>query len=187
MTGYTEPKPNSWENSKRKMEKEMNDRMQAAFNAQINEELFSSYIYLAMAAHFETLNLEGFTNWMKHQAQEELVHAMRLFDHINRRGGRVALEAIGKPPLEYGTPVEVFEKALAHEQHISQCIHNLYKVAQEENDYPAQLELQWFVDEQVEEEETAGRAVDQLRMAGDNQSALLMLDREMAQRTSEEE
>ena len=165
----------------------MNKSVEEAFNDQINEELFSSYVYLAMAAHFETLNLEGFTNWMKHQAQEELAHAIRLFDHINRRGGRVELEAIGKPPLEYGTPVEVFEKALAHEQHISKCIHELFKVAQEENDYPAQLELQWFVEEQVEEEESTGRVVDQLRMAGDNQSALLMLDREMAQRTGEEE
>jgi ferritin len=164
----------------------MNDRIQTAFNNQINEELFSSYVYLAMAAHFERMNLDGFTNWMKQQAQEELGHAMRLFDHINRRGGRVVLRAIGEPPSEYGSPMEVFEKALSHEQHITGCINDLYKIALEENDYPAQMELQWFIDEQVEEEENVGRAVEQLRMAGDNQSALLMLDRELGQRTGEE-
>jgi len=161
----------------------MNERIQTAFNHQINEELFSSYVYLAMAAHFEGMNLDGFTNWMKQQAQEELQHAMRLFDHINRRGGRVVLKAIGEPPLEYGTPLQAFEKALAHEQHITGCINELYRVALEENDYPAQMELQWFIDEQVEEEENAGRVVEQLRMAGDNQSALLMLDRELGQRS----
>jgi ferritin len=165
----------------------MNDRVQAAFNDQINEELYSSYVYLAMAAHFEGLNLDGFTSWMKQQAQEELQHAMRLFDHVNRRGGRVALKAVGEPPFEFGSILETFEKALAHEQHITACIGRLYKIALEENDYPAQMELQWFIDEQVEEEENVGRVVDQLRMAGDNQSALLMLDRELGQRTPEEE
>ena len=160
----------------------MNDRMQKAFNDQINEELFSSYVYLAMAAHLEGLNLDGFTNWMKLQAQEELGHAMRLFDHVHRRGGRVVLGAIGEPPLEFGSPLEVFQKALAHEQHITGCIHEIYRIAQEESDYPAQLELQWFIDEQVEEEESTGRVVEQLKMAGDNQSALLMLDRELGQR-----
>jgi ferritin len=165
----------------------MNQKIEQAFNEQINEELFSSYIYLAMAAHFETMNLEGFTNWMKLQAQEELQHAMRLFDHINRRGGRVVLKAIGEPPVDFGTPLEVFEKALAHEQHITGCIHRLYDLAREEKDYPAQIELQWFIDEQVEEEENTGRVVDLLRMAGENQTALLMLDRELAQRSPEEE
>jgi ferritin len=169
------------------MENEMNERVLASFNEQINEELFSSYVYLAMAAHLETMNLEGFTNWMKLQAQEELQHTMRLFDHINRRGGRVVLEAIGKPPVDFGSPLEIFEKALAHEQHITGCIHKLYGIATEEKDYPAQMELQWFIDEQVEEEENAGRVVDLLRMAGDSQSALLMLDRELAQRAPEEE
>jgi len=165
----------------------VNDRMQKAFNDQINEELFSSYVYLAMAAHLEGLNLEGFTNWMKLQAQEELQHSMRLFDHLNRRGGRVVLKAIAEPPLDFGSPLETFQKALAHEQHITGCIHKLYGMAQEENDYPAQLELQWFIDEQVEEEENVGRAVEQIRMAGDNQGALLMLDRELGQRAPEEE
>jgi ferritin len=165
----------------------MKARIQDAFNKQINEELFSSYVYLAMSAHFEGMNLEGFSAWMKLQAREELGHAMRLFDHINRRGGTVVLSAVDQPPAEFGDPLQVFEKALAHEKHITGCIHDLYKVALEEGDYPAQLELQWFVDEQVEEEENVGRVVDQLGMAGDNQVALLMLDRELGQRSPEEE
>ena len=99
----------------------------------------------------------------------------------------MVLKAIGEPPLDFGSPLETFEKALAHEQHITGCIHEIYRVAQEENDYPAQLELQWFIDEQVEEEENVGRAVEQIRMAGDNQGALLMLDRELGQRAPEEE
>ncbi len=118
---------------------------------------------------------------------KELVHAMRLFDHINRRGGRVALKAIGEPPSDHGTPLEAFQKALEHEQHITECIHGLYKIALEENDYAAQLELQWFIDEHVEEEESAGRVVEQLRMAGDSKVALLMLDRELGQRSPEGE
>jgi len=156
----------------------MNERVEKAFNDQINEELYSSYVYLAMAAHFEAGSWEGFASWMRHQAQEEVEHAMRLFSHLTRRGGRVALKAIGEPPLEFGTPLEAFEKALAHEQHITAAITALY-----EKDYPAQLELQWFIDEQVEEEENTGRAVDLLKMAGDNKGALLMLDREMAKRS----
>ena len=163
----------------------MNDRMQAAFNDQINEELYSSYVYLAMSAHFEAVNLEGFASWMKHQAEEELEHAMRLFSHINRRGGRVVLKAIGEPPLDYGSPLEGFQTALKHEQHITKCIHDLYRLAQDESDYPAQLELQWFIDEQVEEEENAGRVVELLKLAGDNKGALLMLDRELARRSAD--
>jgi len=163
----------------------VNKRIQDSINDQINEELFSAYIYLAMSAHLEAMNFEGFAGWMRIQATEELAHAMRLFDHIKRRGGRIVLKAVGDPPMDFGTPLEAFEKALAHEQHITGCIHDLYKVALEEGDLPAQLELQWFVDEQVEEEETTGRVVEQLRMAGDNKVALLMLDRELGQRSAE--
>jgi ferritin len=161
----------------------MKKRVEEAFNEQINEEFFSSYVYLAMAAHFEALNWEGFAGWMKHQAQEEMEHAMRLFNHLTRRGGRVVLKAIGEPPLDFGTPLEAFEKALAHEQHITGTITALYELALEVKDYPAQLELQWFIDEQVEEEENTGRVVELLKMAGENKGALLMLDRELAKRS----
>jgi len=162
----------------------MNQRVEKAFNEQINEELFSSYVYLAMAAHFENLNLAGFSNWMKQQAREEVDHAMRLFTHIVRRGGRVVLKGVGEPPLDFGSPLEAFEKALAHEQHITGTINALYEIAMEEKDYPAQSELQWFITEQVEEEENAGGIVELLKMAGDNKGALLMLDRELAGRSA---
>ncbi len=164
----------------------MNQRVEKAFNDQINEELFSSYIYLAMAAHFKAMNLDGFAGWMRHQADEEVEHAMRLFTHINRRGGRVVLKAIGEPPLDFGSPLEAFQKALAHEQHITGTINALYEIAVEEKDYPAQMELQWFIDEQVEEEENTGGVVELLKMAGDNKGALLMLDRELAKRSGED-
>ena len=164
----------------------MNQRVEKAFNDQINEELFSSYMYLAMAAHFKAMNLDGFASWMRHQAEEEVEHAMRLFTHINRRGGRVVLKAIGEPPLDFGSPLEAFQKALAHEQHITGTINALYEVAVEEKDYPAQMELQWFIDEQVEEEENTGGVVELLKMAGDNKGALLMLDRELAKRSGED-
>ena len=164
----------------------MNQRVEKAFNDQINEELFSSYMYLAMAAHFKAVNLDGFAGWMRHQADEEVEHAMRLFTHINRRGGRVVLKAIGEPPLDFGSPLEAFQKALAHEQHITGTINALYEIAVEEKDYPAQMELQWFIDEQVEEEENTGGVVEALKMAGDNKGALLMLDRELAKRSGED-
>jgi len=164
----------------------MNERIEKAFNEQINEELFSSYVYLAMSAHFEAMNLEGFANWMKHQAQEEVEHAMRLFTHLSRRGGRVVLKAIGEPPLDFGTPLETFQKALAHEQHITGTINTLYELALAEKDYPAQLELQWFIDEQVEEEENTGRVVELLKLAGENKGALLMLDRDLGKRSEQD-
>lgn len=164
----------------------MNQRVEKAFNDQINEELFSAYMYLAMAAHFKAMNLDGFAGWMRHQADEEVQHAMRLFTHINRRGGRVVLKAIGEPPLDFGSPLEAFQKALAHEQHITGTINALYEIAVEEKDYPAQMELQWFIDEQVEEEENTGGVVELLKMAGDNKGALLMLDRELAKRSGED-
>ena len=164
----------------------MNQRVEKAFNDQINEELFSAYMYLAMAAHFKAMNLDGFASWMRHQADEEVEHGMRLFTHINRRGGRVVLKAIGEPPLDFGSPLEAFQKALAHEQHITGTINALYEVAVEEKDYPAQMEIQWFIDEQVEEEENTGGVVELLKMAGDNRGALLMLDRELAKRSGED-
>jgi ferritin len=164
----------------------MNQRVEKAFNDQINEELFSAYMYLAMAAHFKAMNLDGFASWMRHQADEEVEHGMRLFTHINRRGGRVVLKAIGEPPLDFGSPLEAFQKALAHEQHITGTINALYEVAVEEKDYPAQMEIQWFIDEQVEEEENTGGVVELLKMAGDNKGALLMLDRELAKRSGED-
>ena len=155
----------------------MNQRVEKAFNDQINEELFSAYMYLAMAAHFKAMNLDGFASWMRHQADEEVEHGMRLFTHINRRGGRVVLKAIGEPPLDFGSPLEAFQKALAHEQHITGTINALYEVAVEEKDYPAQMEIQWFIDEQVEEEATAEDILNQITMVDAKPGNLFYIDR----------
>ena len=156
-------------------------------NEQIRNELYSGYLYLAMSAHFEVENLKGFAHWMRLQAQEELEHAVRLFDHVARRGGRVSLKTIDAPPAEYGTPLSIFQKALEHERNVTRSINELYTLARHENEYATELELQWFVQEQVLEEDNAATAVDQLSLAGDNKAALLMLDRQFGQRIGTEQ
>jgi ferritin len=157
-------------------------KLQDAINAQINAELYSAYLYLAMAADLEDKNLPGFSHWMRLQHDEEQIHAMKLFDFMLDRGGRVRLKAIDEPQSTWDSALAVFENALAHEQKVTGLIHALYKLAVEENDYPTQSLLQWFIDEQVEEEKNAGDAVAQLQMTGDFGPGLLMMDREMAQR-----
>jgi len=161
---------------------ELSKKMQDAVNKQINEELASAYIYLSMAAYCESINLPGFAAWMRAQTNEEMAHAMKFYGFVHSRGGRVVLEAIEKPPIEFDGPTDVFEKTLAHEQYITGCIHNLYGIAVEEKDYASLSTLQWFVDEQVEEEETASGILDLLKMSGDKGHALLMLDRQLAGR-----
>jgi ferritin len=160
----------------------MNDTVQAAFNDQIKHEFFASYLYLSISAHFEAENLPGFAHWMKLQAQEELMHALRLHDHVLRRGGRVQLQPIDGPQTEFGTAAEIFESVLAHEKTVTGLIHRLFELAGAEGDWAAQQELQWFIAEQVEEEDSASAARDQVRMAGDDQAAVLMLDREFGSR-----
>ena len=157
-------------------------KIQDAMNDQIQRELESAYIYLSMAAYFESSNLAGFAHWMKAQAQEEQTHAMKFFDFIYDRGGRVMLQAIPQPPADLASPLDVFEKALAHEQKITGHINDLYTLAVQEKDYASQTFLQWFVDEQVEEEKSAGEIVETLKMVGDKGQALYMLDRQLAQR-----
>lgn len=164
----------------------MDDAVQDAINEQIRNELFSGYVYLAMSAHFEERNLTGFARWMRLQAQEELGHAMRLFDYLLDRGGHVALDAIEQPPTEWGTPLGIFEHALEHERSVTGMIDALYDLAREKQDNATQVALQWFITEQVEEEASAEAAVDQLRMAGDNAAALLMLDQRFGARTAAE-
>ena len=159
--------------------------MQAALNKQINEELASAYIYLAMAGKADQMGLPGFTNWFKLQYQEELAHADRFFNFILERDGEVTLEAIAKPELGDETPLSLFEKSLAHEQHISQCIFNLKDIAREEKDYATDVFLEWFVNEQVEEEANARGVIDQLKMVDGNANGLFMIDRELANRQPE--
>lgn len=162
----------------------LGDKMQTAMNQQINAELHSSYIYLSMVAYFESLNLRGFANWMNVQAQEEVGHAMRFFNFINERRGRVLLEPIAAVPTTWASPLAAFENAFAHEQKISSMINDLMNLAQKEKDHAAASFLKWFIDEQVEEEANADGVVQQLKLAGDSGTALFMLDREMAGRTA---
>jgi ferritin len=153
-----------------------------AINEQIKNELYSAYLYLAMSAHFEVANLPGFAHWMRLQSQEEVEHAMKFFDYVNERGGRVVLQVIDQPPVEFKLPLDIFQQALEHEQKVTGMINNLYALAVKENDYPTQVMLQWFIEEQVEEEKSAGDVVEQLRMIGDHTQGLFMLDRQLGAR-----
>jgi ferritin len=161
---------------------ELSEKMLQALNDQIREELYSSYIYLAMAAYCESINLPGFAHWMRVQTQEEMDHAFKFYGYIHDRGGRVVLQAINQPPAEFGGPTDVFAKTLEHEQYITGRIHMLYGMAIEDKDYASQGFLQWFVDEQVEEEKNATEILALLKMAGDKGQGLIMLDRHLASR-----
>ncbi len=161
--------------------------LQEALNDQIRREFYAAYLYLSMAAYFEAMNLPGFAHWMRHQSEEEVEHAMRLFDFVNDRGGRVILQAIEQPPAEFESPLAAFEAALAHEQRVTRHINDIYELAVRENDYPTQVELHWFITEQVEEERTAAQIVEQLRMVGDQPVGLLMMDKMLGEREDEDE
>lgn len=150
-----------------------------ALNAQINAELHAFYTYLSMSAYFTAENFPGFAAWMRHHSDEEMVHAMKLYDFINDRRGAVKLTAIGNPRTEWANPLEVFEDALKHEQHVTALINNLVKLAREEGDYATDSFLQWFVDEQVEEESIVDAKIQDLRHIGDSRSALFLIDRDM--------
>ena len=163
------------------------DGIQAALNEQITHEFYASHYYLSMSAYFERTGYPGFAHWMRMQADEEREHALRIFDFVNDRAGRVGLGLIDAPPSEFGSPLEVFQAALAHERKVTALIGELYRVAVEEADYPTQVMLQWFVNEQVQEEKVASDIVDRLRLAGDDKSALLLLETELGQRPSEAE
>jgi ferritin len=159
--------------------------MQEALNKQINEELYSSYLYKSMACHFEAESMKGFAHWMKLQAEEEQMHAQKFIDYVLQRGARVELAAIAAPKTTWKSPLAAFEDAYKHECHISKCINALSTQAVKENDHATHALLEWFVSEQVEEEANAADAVAQLRMAGDAPGALFLLDREMAGRRAE--
>lgn len=154
--------------------------IQDAINTQIRNEYYSSYLYLSMAAYCETKNYPGFASWLRRQSSEELEHAMKLFDYVLDRDGRVVLEAIDQPPSEFGTLEQMFEEVLEHEKEVSSMINNLYELALSHNDHATSVELHWFIDEQVEEEKTASDLVEQLKHAEGNSAALLMLDRSLS-------
>jgi ferritin len=161
----------------------ISEKLQTALNEQINAEYFSSYLYLSMSAWFEAQDLPGFANWMRVQAKEEDFHVQKFFDYVVERGGRVVLETIDKPQTEWKSALEVFEEALAHEQHITSRIHDLVELAVEHKDRATQSFLQWFVDEQVEEEASAEAVLKSIKLGGGQPVAMLMLDRELAART----
>lgn len=159
----------------------MNQKIQDAMNKQINAETYSAYLYLSMAAYFEDINLLGFASWMKCQAQEEMTHAMKFFDFINERGGRVILTPIDGPPTNWESPLNVFEETYEHETKVSAMINDLVNLAIEEKDHAANNFLQWFVAEQVEEEASADEVVNKIKLAGDG-GGLFMLDKELGAR-----
>ena len=156
--------------------------LESAINDQIQREFASAFIYLSMAAYFEARTLPGFANWMRVQFHEEQAHAFKFFDFVYSRGGSVKLQAIEQPPTEFKSPLDAFEKTLAHEQLVTGHISDLYALAVEERDYPSQTLLQWFIDEQVEEEKNAEDIINMLKMVEGNAHALLMLDRELGAR-----
>ena len=153
-----------------------------AINEQIQKEYYSSYLYLAMSSYCEANNLPGSAKWMRIQSQEELSHAMKLFDYVFDRGGHVTLEAIAQPPAEYKSALEVFKQVLEHERIVTASIHKLYALSVKEDDYASQIVLQWFVSEQVEEEKNATVIVEQLKVVGDSKTSLMLLDRHLAKR-----
>jgi ferritin len=163
----------------------LSKKMQAALNHQINEELSSAYTYLAIAAAADRIGLPGFTNWFKMQYQEELVHADKFFNYIIERDGKVTLEAIAKPEVETSSALAMFESALKHEQHITSCIFKLKDLAKSESDHATDVFLEWFVNEQVEEEANARHVIDQLKLIDGNPNGLFLIDRELAQRVPE--
>ena len=158
-------------------------KLQDAINKQTNKELYSEYLYLSMAAYLESIGLEGFANFFKVQVQEEHFHAMKFFDYVNERGGRVILEAIARPQIEFKSPVEIFEIAYKHEQYVTKLINELMEVAIKENDHAAKSFLNWYIDEQVEEEASMDKILNQLKMIGGKGQGMLMLDKELAVRT----
>ena len=160
--------------------------MLEALNKQINEELYSSYLYLSMSAWFDNIGLKGFANWMKVQAKEELGHAMKFYKYIISRGGRVQLHEIKAPPHEWQSPLHAFEETLKHEKHITECINKLVELAEEEKDRATLNMLQWFVDEQVEEEANDEEIIAKLKMI-EGSNGIFMLDNQLAQRKYVEE
>jgi ferritin len=160
----------------------LSEKMIAALNGQINKEMYSAYLYMDMSAHCTYEGLDGFANWFMVQYNEEISHAMKIYDYVNDQGGKVVLEAIEKPPESFGTPLEMFEATLNHEQFITKSIYDLVTLANEEKDYATQIFLQWFVTEQIEEEANDNELIAKLKLIGEDGNGLYMLDKELLTR-----
>ncbi|MHC4146754.1 MAG: ferritin [Planctomycetota bacterium] len=157
-------------------------KMETALNEQVNAELYSAYLYLSMESYFKSKNLNGFANWMKVQTQEEMTHVMKIYDFIDERGGRITLKAIEGPPTEWDSPLTVFEAVYEHEQMVTGLVNDLVNLAIAEKDHATNSFLQWFVNEQVEEESSADQVVQQLKMMENAPGGIFMFDRELGQR-----
>ena len=160
----------------------MNKKVYKAFNEQVQAELYSAYMYLAMSLHLEDENFKGMAHWMRLQYEEEREHAFRLMKFMQERGVKPELLQIDMPPAEYGTTLEVFTKALEHEKYVTSRIHEMYEVAMKEKDYAAMSHLLWFIDEQVEEEDQTREIVDNLMMVGDNMNGIFVIDGQLGSR-----
>lgn len=157
-------------------------KIEDALNSQLNAEFYSAYLYLSMAGYFESMNLKGFASWMQVQFQEEQFHAMKLYGYIFERGGKVTLNAIEAPPSDWDCPLAVFEATLEHEQKVTGLINDLVYLAREEKDNAAEIFLQWYVNEQVEEEDNVNTVLSQLKLVKDSPQGMFIMDKEMAQR-----
>jgi ferritin len=160
----------------------INNNIEKAINKQINAELYSAYLYLSMSANFKRLNLKGMANWIRVQGLEEMTHADKFYNHIAERGGKVILEAIEKPKTEWKTPLEAFEDVYNHEQKVTAMINSIVDLSEKEKDYASKGLLQWFVDEQIEEEASADEIVQKLKLMKDAPGGLYMLDKELGTR-----
>ncbi len=160
----------------------LSKEIEKAINRQMNQELYSSYVYLSMSAYFEGLNLDGFAHWMRLQAQEEMGHSIKLFDYVLEREGEVELTAVKAPPADWSSPLTACEQALKHEQENTTQINELMNLAFKENDHATRVFLQWFVEEQVEEESSATKLAEKVKLVKDNQGALFILDQELGKR-----
>ena len=160
----------------------LKEQMLTAFNKQINAEMYSAYLYLSMEAYFQSINLTGFANWMRVQTQEEMMHAMKFYDFVFERGGKVELEAIDKPPMIWDSPLAAMKEVLKHEKHVTSLINDLVDLAIKEKDHASNIFLQWFVTEQVEEEASADAVIQRLKLVKADGSGLFMIDTELGQR-----
>lgn len=160
----------------------LSKKMVDALNGQINKEMYSAYLYMAMSAYSDHKGLKGFANWFYVQYQEEMEHAMRIYYYIQDQGGKVKLMAIEQPPTEFGTPLEMFQKTLEHEKFVTKSINDLVDLAGAEKDHATQIFLQWFVTEQIEEESNDNEIIDKLNLAGQEGNGLFMIDKELGTR-----
>ncbi len=162
----------------------LSDKVLAELNEQLNREMYSAYLYMAMSAHAKNAGLNGFANWFMVQYHEEMFHAMKIYEYIQQQGGKVELKAIQQPPADFESPLDMFKKTLAHEQFITRSLNNLMETAIAEKDHATQIFLQWYITEQVEEEDNDNEIIHQLEMIQDHPHGLMMIDRELGSRAA---